>query len=183
MRAEARGGQIALGVAGKEDSLRVTQDRILDGPVEELLEVLEAILLVEPGIERSMRKDAVRFARGLRRPANLDAGPGPDAVHYQSVEAGSILAEPTPQRARQSEAAEGRWPQRMNGKADGGKVSGARLIQADNLHVNADGRGGARDLADDFGRAAVGRIQAANDMKDTQGGSVSWRDWAERPSI
>jgi hypothetical protein len=54
--------EIALGFGGEKDAEGVAKDGILPRPEENFFEVLERILAVEPGVERTMGEDAVTLS-------------------------------------------------------------------------------------------------------------------------
>src|ERR1035438_2764254 len=95
-RAEARPGQIPLGFAGKDNRLRIAQHGMLQRPVNQLLEVLERILPVKPGIKRAVGKYTVALPGAARRKPNGKTGESPNPVHDDTVEAMGIGSKPAP---------------------------------------------------------------------------------------
>src|SRR5580698_1824084 len=67
IRSKAAGRLIAFHRRGEQNAAGIAQDRVLERPIEELLEVLQRVLIPEPGAESAMSKHQIRCASAAGR--------------------------------------------------------------------------------------------------------------------
>ncbi len=164
--AKAGAGEIALSSSGEEHSAGIAQDRILERPVEQLLEVLEGIFLVEPRIESAVREDGIRLAGMAGGRTDRDVGENPDAIHHDAIEAGGVLVQPAPQTRRETEAAEPALAEGVNRKGESGEERGVGRILTSDFHFDPYRKRGSGQLAHRLGWATIGWRETSNDVEN-----------------
>ena len=163
--AKAVGGLIALDSRGEEDAAGVAKDGILQGPIQHLLDVLETILF-EPRAKSAVSEDEVGNGSAPRGGANSNIGKNPQAVHDNAVKTGSVVMQPVPKPWGKAIAPEPALAEGVNRAGETPEPWSAGRILAENLHRVACLSIDFRELANGFGRAAIGRGETANYMKD-----------------
>lgn len=93
---EAGDGEVALDGGGEENGAGIAEDAILQGPIEDLLDVFEGVSGVEPGVEGAVGEDGVRHAGAAGGGVDGDVGEHPDAVHHNAVVTGGVAVQPGP---------------------------------------------------------------------------------------
>lgn len=167
--AKAGAGQIALDGGGEENGAGIAQDGILERPVEQLLQVFEWVFFVEPGIEGAVGEDGIGLSGTTRGGTDRDVGEDPDAIHHDAIEAGGILAEPTPQAWRKTKAAEPALAESVNRKWECGEERSVGWILRKDLNLDTYRKIGFRQLTHGFGWATIGWRETSNDVKNSHG--------------
>lgn len=168
-------GEETFLLAGEADGISGSQGKVNGpGPDEPLLEVLERIGALEPGIEHAVGE----HKQGRAGPAEGEIGgkkmKRPDAIHHHAVVVAVVTAKPDDQ-GEGKETIEAAAIEGMNGNSREGKEGVAGAIAGDDFEAVTLAVMGGCYLPNAFDRTAGGGVDGLDDVQDAQGGEEGIR--------
>src|ERR1700739_3241616 len=98
--------------------------------------MLQRVLPVEPGIERTMREYPIGYPRLERSVTKRHSRKTPDSVHNHSIKAPRILVKPIPKSRRKCIPPKIRLIQGMKGTRNVAQKCFRRIVQSNNLDIS-----------------------------------------------